>query len=284
MQSLLEKYPFLTEYFKSGAASKEREIAHSILFYGNDVRAQYDLAKFIAKLLNCKSGGREDCGCLDCSWIDEGTHPAVLTVSKSDNKPSDDDSKTVISIKQAQMIKQILSVSSDAHRVFIFCDKDENDAPLGLSEANFQAETANALLKTIEEPPAGTTFFFLTQDKSNLLPTIVSRSQCFFVPCLERPGYDFELISGVFDNYFEFKRTEVFDVAKQLNVLSDNHFKTLEQIQNYMISLLRSNLENKPLKMRLLKDINAAEAAKKQLLARVDGLSVFENFCLNVIN
>lgn len=104
--------------------------------------------------------------------------------------------------------------SSDFHRVFIFCDRDNDDNIQGLNKLNFQEEAANALLKTIEEPPSKTTFFFLTRDKEDLISTIISRSQCFFVPSFENTDYNWDNIKDIFENYYEFERGEVFELAK----------------------------------------------------------------------
>ncbi|MEG2429894.1 MAG: hypothetical protein RSA99_05870, partial [Oscillospiraceae bacterium] len=150
---LCNKYPFLMKYFQEGVKSEERAIAHSILFYGNDIAAQYDIAYEIARLLNCKASGEKDCECINCKWICEHQHPAVLTVSKLDFKGTDDESKTVISIKQSQKIKTLLNTTSEFHRVFIFCDRGEEGDIMPLNVLNFQEETANSLLKIIEEPP-----------------------------------------------------------------------------------------------------------------------------------
>ena len=261
----LDKYPFLVKYFENGIKNSEKSIAHSILLYGHDLQAQYDLALYIARLLNCKKDKNYDCNCLDCNWIRMGEHPAVLTISRVDNKPDGDDSKTVISIRQAQEIKQSLLTSSDFHRVFIFCDRDNNDNIQGLNRLNFQEEAANALLKTIEEPPAKTTFFFLTRDKEDLISTIISRSQCFFVPSFETVEYKWDNIKDIFENYYEFERGEVFDLAKQLNDTSTDATKTLEEMQNYMLSLLKSNLDNKHVQIKLMHDLEAVELAKKQI-------------------
>ena len=98
-----EKYPFLMKYFNNGINSTGKNIAHCILFYGSDIQAQYDLTLEIARMLNCTGDHTPDCQCLNCKWIRENNHPAVLTISKVDNKPSDDNSKTVISIDQARL-------------------------------------------------------------------------------------------------------------------------------------------------------------------------------------
>lgn len=280
---LSDKYPFLVNYFEQGIKNPDKSIAHSILFYGNDLDAQYKLALYISRLLNCKKDKNYDCNCLDCNWIINGEHPAVLTISRKDNKPDDDESKTVISLKQANHIKQSLLNSSDFHRVFIFCDKDNNGDIEGLNNINFQEETANALLKTIEEPPKNTTFFFLTRNKDDLISTIISRSQCFFVPAFECKNTDWTPIKEIFENYFEFERQTVFDVANSLNNLSKNSIETLEQIQSYILSLMKSNFENKPFLVRLMHDIEAVELAKQQIISKVTSLNAFENLCLELI-
>lgn len=279
----LNKYPFLVNYFENGIKNSEKAIAHSILFYGGDLEAQYQLALYISRLLNCKKDKNYDCNCLDCNWIRTGEHPAVLTISRVDNKPDDDESKTVISIKQANMVKQSLLKSSDFHRVFIFCDRDNDGNIAGLNNLNFQEETANALLKTIEEPPKKTTFFFLTRNKNDLISTIISRSQCFFVPSFEKENTNWNSIKDVFENYFEFERKDVFDIAKKLDDLSTDKLKTIEQIQSYILSLMKSNSTNKQIQVRFLKDFEEVELAKKQIIAKVTSLNAFENLCIKLI-
>ena len=150
------------KYFNNGINSDGKNIAHCILFYGSDIQAQYDLALEISRMLNCTGDHTETCQCLNCRWIRENNHPAVLTISKVDNKPTSDTTKNVISIEQARMIKNDLLVTSDYHRVLIFCDRDREGHVSGLNQYNFQSDAANALLKTFEEPPSNTTFFFLT--------------------------------------------------------------------------------------------------------------------------
>ena len=211
MLCLDKEYPFLMNYFKNGINSENKRISHCILFYGSDIQAQYELALEIARLLNCKEIGDNNCQCINCSWIRENKHPAVLTISKVDNKPEDDNSKTVISIEQARMIKSDLLVTSDYHRVLIFCDRDKDGNIAGLNAQNFQEETSNALLKTFEEPPSNTTFIFLTKDKSDMITTVVSRAQCFYVPSKLEENKDFSIVKDVMDGYLELERNRVLD-------------------------------------------------------------------------
>lgn len=285
-QDLKEKYPFLIEYFEAGLKSSSKALSHSILLYGHDISSQYKIATEVARILNCKKLQNESCHCIDCNWVREHQHPAVLTVSKIDNKPSDDESKTVISVKQSQMIKNSLLNTSDYHRIFIFCDAEIKDgiwSPLGLSENNFHQETANSLLKIIEEPPENTTFFFLTRDKNDLIETIISRSQSFFVPSLSLEDRDYSSIEEIFADYPEIERKNSLDLAQNLFLLSKEQgsAKTLDEIQNYMLALLKSNSENSAIKFKILSDIKAAELAKQMIDNHIQPQLAFEEMCLN---
>lgn len=286
-RELQDKYSFLTNYFEQGLNNKTRSIAHSILFYGHDIEAQYSLATEIARVLNCKEDKSVDCHCINCNWIKDKQHPAVLTVSKIDSKPSDDDSKTVISIKQSQMIKNSLLNTSDYHRVFIFCDakmEGEKWIPLGLNEHNFQAETANSLLKIIEEPPENTTFFFLARDKNDLIETIISRSQSFFVPSYEAVNKDYSLIEDVLGDYPKIERRASLDLAQDLFALSKEHGseKVLDEVENYLAALLKMNLEDRNMQLKILSDIKTVENAKKQINSHITPQLAFEDMCLNL--
>jgi len=285
MQYLNNNYPFLTKYFKTGINSADKNISHCILFYGSDLQVQYDLALEIARMLNCSGDKTDSCQCLNCNWIRENKHPAVLTISKVDNKPASDNSKTVISIEQARMIKNDLLVTSDYHRVLIFCDKDKDDNICGLNENNFQSETANALLKTFEEPSLNTTFIFLTKDKSDMISTIISRAQSFFVPSIQDEDRDFGIVEHIISGYFELQRNEVLDLNDRIIELTKENdpMDVLTQIQNYMQALLKSNLNNSQLKIKLIKDLTIVETAKKQLQLNMNINTVVENMCFGLI-
>ena len=278
---LSDKYPFLTDYFTKALLSNTHALPQSIIFYGNDFDSQYTLAKEVARFLNCKENSADDCNCIDCKWIREDSHPAVMTISKIDNKPEDDDSKTVISIKQSSMIKERLMNDSEFHRVFILCDRDDEGNITGLNQLNFQADTANSLLKIIEEPQSGVTFIFLTRYIEDLLPTIVSRSQCFFVPSAKNVNYGYEVISGMFDNYWDFKRKDVFDISQKLQDLAkESGMNTvLGAIQNYILTVLKEN----PKKTEFIEHIKILEECKKQARMGIKPANIFDDMCLKLI-
>lgn len=278
---LSDKYPFLTNYFTQALTCNTRPLPQAILFYGNDLDAQYTLAKEVARFLNCLKDKSDSCDCLNCKWINEDSHPAVITVSRVDNKPEDDDSQTVISIKQSASIKESLVTASEFHRVFIFCDRDDEGNIAGLNHTNFQAETANSLLKIIEEPQPGVTFIFLTRYIDDLLSTIVSRSQCFFVPSKEVVEYDYSIIKGVFEEYWSFERKDVFDISQSLQDLCKEHsvLNILNAIQNYVLATLKANPNN----TILINHIKFIEDAKKQANLGMRPINIFDDLCLNLI-
>lgn len=279
---LSNNYRFLTNYFTQAVNDSDRAFPQSILFYGNDLKSQYILANEIARLLNCKEDKSNNCECLNCRWINDGTHPAVLTISRADNKPEDDESKTVISIRQSQMIKELLVSESEFHRVFIFCDRNDDGEICGLNPMNFQAETANSLLKIIEEPQAGVTFIFLTRYIDDVLPTIISRSQCFFVPkCINNNEYNYSNIDGIFTNYFEFQRKDVFDISQKLQDLTKKipAETILEEIQNYMLVLLKNNPHN----INIIEHIKIIEDALHQAKLNLKTINIFDDICLKII-
>lgn len=278
---LSDKYPFLTEYFTDLLCTENKRLPQSLLFYGNDFVSQYTLAKEIARLLNCKEDKSDDCECLNCKWIREDSHPAVMTISKNDNKPEDDTSNTVISIKQSAMIKNMLVNASEFHRVFIFCDRDESGNISGLNKYNFQEEAANSLLKIIEEPQERITFIFITRYPDDVLPTIQSRSQCFYVPDSRHNEYSYNKINGVFDEYWNFERKDVFDISQKLQDLTKKYTadEILTDIQNYILYVLKANPANK----KFISDIKTIEDCKKQASLGIKTSNIFDDMCLKLI-
>jgi len=280
-----KNYPQLIEYFEKGINNGVKNLAHCILLYGNDLTAQYEIALEAARMLNCKSLHTPDCDCLNCRWIRENNHPEVKTISKVDNKPADDDSKTVISIEQSRMIKNDLLVSSDYHRVLIFCDKDKDGNIMPLNQINFPEAAANALLKTFEEPPSGTTFFFLTKDKTDVITTVLSRAQSFFVPSKLAEDKSFDLVKNLMDFFFEIERSQVLDFnEKMISLTVENEpLVVLTQMQNYLGAVLKNENINKAKQYEIIGYFKAIEDAKKQLGINMNTQTVFENLAFKMV-
>ena len=306
MNKVLEnKYPYLMNFFET--AIKNKRLFHSIILHGSNNYIQYAIALEIARKLNCLQDGSEGCECQNCRWIRENKHPAVVTVSKIDNKT--DSSKTVISEEQVNLVLDTLVNSSDYHRVFIFCDaeikqlksgeiaeynefkttkfsmpQENNDDkiwyPSGINTSCFSTVAANAMLKSIEEPSSGVTFFFLTNNKDDLLQTIVSRSQSFCVPDTKNFEYYTDFFQKYFNQYPKFNKELALDFAQSLlNYQIDNDLEgkfILDCVQYYLLQLAKANNNNQVLISIILKDIEKIQSSKKMIDAYIKEQTVYE--------
>ena len=287
-----KKYPQLLEYFKSGIYDENKNISHCLLFWGPDIQSQCELALDVARLLNCSKDGNDSCDCLNCKWVREQTHPAVKIYTRLDFKEgSSDDEETKgkknINIAQAKSIISELSITSDYHRVYIFCDRDEEGNLLPLNQINFPEATSNALLKTFEEPPKNTTFIFLTKDKSDIISTVVSRAQSFFVPSVVIENQEYNLVENFISNYWTTGRNQVLDFENKMSALIAEHgaMVVFSQIQNYLLSMIKTNSQNKPLFYKFMDDMKSVEDAKRQisLTPAMNIQTVVENLSFKMI-
>lgn len=289
---LKQKFEYFSSYFETALKNDKRSIAQSIVLYGQDITAQYYIAMEMSRLLNCKKSGAPDCDCINCNWIRSNQHPAVLTVSKNDNKPSDDTSTKVISIKQTLMINNSLINTSDYYRVFIFCDSEIGDytdvqqshlaefsglnfkfpqerwTPKPINRDVLIEASANSLLKSIEEPPEKTLFIFLTEDKENIIETIISRSQSFYIPSFSAKIYDTDFLADAFENYPTVKKIDVLRISQNLLNTADSKGYTLSYVfdclEFYFTEMIKNNLDNKILLQKIKIDILKIQHAKKQ--------------------
>lgn len=287
-----KKYPQLLEYFKSGIYDENKNISHCLLFWGPDIQSQCELALDVARLLNCSKDGNDSCDCLNCKWVREQTHPAVKIYTRLDFKEGssyDEETKGKknINIAQAKSIISELSITSDYHRVYIFCDRDEEGNLLPLNQINFPEATSNALLKTFEEPPKNTTFIFLTKDKSDIISTVVSRAQSFFVPSVVIENQEYNLVEDFISNYWTTGRNQVLDFENKMSALIAEHgaMVVFSQIQNYLLSMIKTNSQNKPLFYKFMDDMKSVEDAKRQisLTPAMNIQTVVENLSFKMI-
>ena len=143
-------------------AIKAKRIAHAYLFVGPRGIGKTSLARIFAKALNCAKGPTpEPCDvCDSCKEIMSGTSMDVLEIDGASNTGVDQVRELRENVKFAPTHGQ--------YKVYII------DEVHMLSTAAF-----NALLKTLEEPPAHVKFIFATTEAQKVLPTIVSRCQRF---------------------------------------------------------------------------------------------------------
>ncbi len=144
------------------AAFAPERLGHAYLFTGPDGVGKTLLAQEAAQALLCRGDGARPCGaCQDCRLFEHDSHPDFLLL-----QPEGD--SRVIKIKQVQDLIHTLSLMpvQGNRRVAILRDAD------ALNE-----EAANALLKTLEEPPASALLILTSSRPRALLPTLRSRCQ-----------------------------------------------------------------------------------------------------------
>lgn len=143
-------------------AIQTKRIAHAYLFVGPRGIGKTSLARIFAKALNCEKGPTATpCdACDSCREIAAGTSLDVMEIDGASNNGVDQVRELRENVKFAP--------TRGAYKIYLI------DEVHMLSAGAF-----NALLKTLEEPPAHVKFFFATTEAHKILPTIVSRCQRF---------------------------------------------------------------------------------------------------------
>lgn len=132
---------------------------HALLLHGPRGTGKKLLAKYYAAMLLCQ-GENPPCGsCRSCRLIAEDKHPDVEIVEHSGKLGG----FSVETIRAVRRDAEVLPTES-AKRVFLFLDADE-----------IRVQAQNALLKSVEEPPAHTNFVFTAETVGIFLPTLLSR-------------------------------------------------------------------------------------------------------------
>ena len=168
MQNPIIGHQQIVEQLQRTVASDR--IAGAYLFYGPEGVGKETVARYFAQLILCQQGAQpgsppvtgkgQVCGtCLACRKVDSGNHPDLQII-----RPEGKELK-IGQIRELQ--KHIIYEPLEANRkVYILTDVDR---------MNDYAE--NALLKTLEEPPASSVLILLTSNIQVLLPTTRSRCQ-----------------------------------------------------------------------------------------------------------
>ncbi len=153
LQAHTDKLNFLSRRYQEGL------LTNSLLFTGKKSVGKYKTALALAQNMLC-SQGDEACGqCGHCLRVAKEQHESILFI-----KPE----KGMIKVDKAREIIQFLSkkLNSDECRIVIID---------GAEKMNPQA--ANALLKTLEEPPQNCYLFLISSSLYSMLTTIRSRCQ-----------------------------------------------------------------------------------------------------------
>ena len=166
-------------------------LPHALLLTGQRGIGKFELARRFAESLLCEHPAptHEACGqCLACNWLAQGNHPdfrllqpeilSDKTVEMGNAVSAPDSAKKKspgqqITIDQVRALDDFLRVGT--HR------RGSRVVLIHPAEAMNRA-TANALLKSLEEPAPGTVFILTSSESERLLPTIRSRCQALPVP------------------------------------------------------------------------------------------------------
>jgi DNA polymerase III subunit gamma/tau len=142
-------------------AIQQRRLAHAYLFVGPRGTGKTSTARILAKAVNCVQGPTiNPCGvCDSCREISQGISLDVLEIDGASNNSVDQIRELRDNVRFAPRGKFKIYIIDEVHM---------------LTQQAF-----NALLKTLEEPPAHVIFIFATTEPHKVLPTILSRCQRF---------------------------------------------------------------------------------------------------------
>ena len=161
-------------------ALSENKIAHAYLFCGPRGTGKTTMARLFAKALNCEEGIGHECDvCQNCVAVKTGSHPDVFEIDAASNSGVDSVRDLIDQVRYQPILGR--------YKVYII---DEVH--------NMSSSAFNALLKTLEEPPANVVFILATTEPQKVLPTILSRVQRF----------DFTKVS---DEYIISKMSEILE-------------------------------------------------------------------------
>lgn len=138
------------------------KISHAYLFAGPRGTGKTTMARLLAKAVNCQNNrAGEPCGeCKHCLALAEGRMLDLIEIDAASHTGVDDVRSLIEKVNLAPAVGK--------YKVYI------------IDEAHMLSKNAfNALLKTLEEPPAHAIFILATTEVHKLLPTIISRCQYF---------------------------------------------------------------------------------------------------------
>ena len=159
--------------FERLLAAKPR-LPHALLIRGPRGIGKLVFARALAQALLCEepaASGDACCACRACAWFESGSHADYRQVEpESENTEAEEGARksTAISVEQIRALPDFINLSS--HR-------GGSKAIVIHPAEMLNVSAANALLKSLEEPPPHTHFLLVTHRPHQLLPTIRSRCQ-----------------------------------------------------------------------------------------------------------
>jgi len=197
-------------------AIQHERTAHAYLFSGSQGTGKTTLARLFAKLVNCEAptADFEPCNqCTSCREVTSGSSLDVIEIDGASNR----------GIEDIRQINETVgyAASQGRYKVYII------DEVHMLTGAAF-----NALLKTLEEPPAKVKFFFATTEPHKVLPTIISRCQRFTLARISEEKITEKLQRVVTDMGVEVASEALATIAR----VADGGMRDAESILDQIIS------------------------------------------------
>ena len=229
-------------------ALANNKIAHAYLFCGPRGTGKTTMAKLLAKALNCEEGFGHQCNkCSNCLEIIDGSHPDVIEIDAASNNGVEQVRDLIDKVNYLPI--------KGKYKVYI------------IDEVHMMTDNAfNALLKTLEEPPAHVIFILATTEPHQIIPTILSRCQRYdftkvadsdieqrMMQILQKENvqYDKEAVRAII-SLADGGMRDALSILDQILAYSNN---TLSVNDVYSIFGLISNKE----KISLLESINAGD-------------------------
>lgn len=184
-------YPWQARQWTEILARRDT-LPHALLFSGREGIGKIDFVRKLAQSLACETPAADGAacgGCQSCRWFAAESHPdyreirpeALRSVEPETDEAAAEADAPASKRKPSQEIK-IEDVRGLQDFVFLTAHQRHGKTIVFYPAETLNANAANALLKNLEEPPAGTRFMLVTHRPSELPATIHSRCQKVMLP------------------------------------------------------------------------------------------------------